>query len=121
MTQRTSYARRGGLISAIPLVWQSTNTKTCRGVYIFERISGSYSTAKPSYFCVDGRKAGGLASKLSSLTRWVFGGFMKKKTKPEATIRNVLIEPCVKRSITKHLLAWAKSKRLEIKQIEKAP
>lgn len=119
--QRTNYARRDGLISAIPLGSLSTSTKTCREVSIFERISGNYSTAKQSFYCVDGRKAGGLVSKFSSLTRWVFAGFMKKKTKPDPMIRNIRIEPSTKQSITRMLHAWARSKKLEIKQIEKVP
>jgi len=119
MTQRTNYARRDGLISAIPLGSLSTSTKTCREAYTLDRICGSYSTVRPSFFCVDGRKARGLVSKPLSLMRWVFGGFMKKKQKEQATIRSVLITPCVKQSITKHLMAWAKAKRLEIKQVEK--
>ena len=121
MTQRTSYARRGGLISAIPLVWQSTSTKICREVSIFERISGNYSTAKPSYYCVDGNKARGLGSKLSSLMKWASGGFMKKNKKQDQTIRSVLITPSIKQSITRHMVAWAKAKKLEIKNIEKIP
>lgn len=119
--QRTNYARRDGLISAIPLGSLSTSTKTCREVSIFERISGNYSTAKQSFYCVDGRKAGGLVSKFSSLTRWAFAGFMKKKTKPDPMIRNIRIEPSTKQSITRMLHAWARSKKLEIKQIEKVP
>ena len=121
MRQNASYARRGGLISAIPLVWQSTNTRTCREVYILDRISGNYSTVKPSYFCVDGKDPRGLVSKFLSLTRWVFAGFMKKKTKPDPMIRNIRIEPSTKQSITRMLHAWARSKKLEIKQIEKVP
>ena len=119
MKQNASYARRGGLISAIPLVWQSTNTRICREVSIFERISGNYSTAKPSYYCVDGNKARGLVLRLLSLMRWVFGGFMKKKTKADPMIRNIRIEPSTKLSITRQLQAWARSKRLEVKEVEK--
>lgn len=119
MRPSASYARRGGLISAIPLVWQSTNTRTCREVYILDRISGNYSTVKQSYFCVDGNDPRGLGWRLLSLMRWAFGGFMKSKKTKQTTIRNVLIEPCVKRSITKHLMAWARAKKLEIKNIER--
>lgn len=119
MKQNASYARRGGLISAIPLVWQSTNTRICREVSTFERISGNYSTAKLSYYCVDGKKAKGLVLRFLSLMRWASGGFMKKKTKQNQTIRNVLIEPSTKQSITRMLHAWARSKRLEVKKVEK--
>lgn len=121
MRQNASYARRGGLISAIPLVWQSTNTRTCREVYILDRISGNYSTAKPSYFCVDGKDPRGLVLRLLSLMRWVFGGFMKSKKTKQTTIRSVLITPSIKQSITRHMNAWAKAKKLEIKDIEKIP
>ena len=121
MRQNASYARRGGLISAIPLGSLSTSTKICREVYIFDRISGNYSTVKPSYFCVDGKDPRGLVLKLLSLMRWVFGGFMKSKKTKQATIRSVLITPSIKQSITRHMNAWAKAKRLEIKNIEKIP
>ena len=119
MMQRTNYARRGGLISAIPLGSLSTSTKTCREVFILDRISGNCSTAKRSYYCVDGSRARGLVLRLSSLMRWVFGGFMKKKQKENQTIRSVLITPSIKQSITRHMNAWAKAKRLEVKQVEK--
>ena len=119
--QRTNYARRGGLISAIPLGSLSTSTKICREVSILERISGSYSTAKQSFYCVDGNKARGLGSKLSSLTKWASGVFMKKNKKQDQTIRSVLITPSIKQSITRHMVAWARAKKLEIKNIEKIP
>lgn len=119
--QRTNYARRGGLISAIPLVWQSTNTKICREVSILERISGNSWTVKPSYYCVDGNKVRGLGSKLLSLTKWASGVFMKKNKKQDQTIRSVLITPSIKQSITRHMVAWSKAKKLEIKNIEKIP
>ena len=119
MRRNANYARRGGLISAIPLGSLSTSTRICREVSILERISGNYSTAKPSYFCVDGNKARGLGSKLLSLMRWASGGFMKKKTKADPMIRNIRIEPSTKQSITRLLHAWARSKRLEVKEVEK--
>ena len=119
--QRTNYARRGGLISAIPLGSLSTSTKICREVSTFERISGNSWTVRPSYYCVDGNKARGLGSKLSSLTKWASGVFMKKNKKQDQTIRSVLITPSIKQSITRHMVAWARAKKLEIKQIEKVP
>ena len=121
MMQRTNYARRGGLISAIPLGSLSTSTKTCREAYTLDRICGSYSTVRPSFFCVDGSEARGLGLRPLSLMKWVFGGFMKKKQKENQTIRSVLITPSIKQSITRHMNAWAKAKKLEIKQVERAP
>ena len=119
MTPRTNYARRDGLISAIPLGSLSTSTKICREAFIYVRIFDSYSIAKRFYFCTAGKDPRGLVLRLSSLMRWVFGGFMKKKQKEQTTIRSVLITPSVKQSITRHMNAWVKAKRLEIKQVEK--
>lgn len=119
MRRRRNSVRRDGLISAIPLGSLSTSTKTCHEASIYVRIFDSYSTAKRFYFCTDGRDPRGLVLRLSSLTKWVFGGFMKKKQKEQTTIRSVLITPSIKQSITRHLNAWAKAKSLEIKQVEK--
>lgn len=119
MKQSASYAKRGGLISAIPLVWQSTNTRTFREASIFVRTYGSYSTVRRFYFLTDGNDLRGLVLRLLSQMKWVFGGFMKKKKTKETTIRNVLITPSIKQSITRHMIAWAKAKKLEIKEIER--
>lgn len=121
MRRKAGYARRDGLISEIPLALLSTSTKICREVSTFERICGNSWTVRPSYYCVDGNKVRGLGSKLSSLTKWVSGVFMKKNKKQDQTIRSVLITPSIKQSITRHMVAWAKAKKLEIKNIEKIP
>jgi len=119
MKQNASYARRGGLISAIPLGSLSMSTRTCQEACIFVRTYGSYSTVRRFYFCTDGNDLRGLVLRFLSLMRWASGGFMKKKTKADPIIRNIRIEPCTKQSITRMLHAWARSKKLEVKEVEK--
>jgi hypothetical protein len=43
----------------------------------------------------------------------------KKKTQKETTIKNVNFSPLMKQSISRQLMAWAKSKSLEKVQVER--
>ncbi|NBW16863.1 MAG: hypothetical protein EBR82_53690 [Caulobacteraceae bacterium] len=71
---------------------------------------------QPSYFC-----AGSMyRPTLAEIIKRGIGELMaKKKTKKETTIKNVSFSPLMKQSISRQLMAWAKSKSLEKVQVER--
>jgi len=71
---------------------------------------------QPSYFC----KGSMYRPTIAEIIKRGIGEVMaKKKTKKETTIKNVNFSPLMKQSISRQLMAWAKSKSLEKVQVER--